>query len=514
MDTWTILLTFAALIGSLYYWLTRKNYFEKHGIIHKKPLPFLGNSAGVIFRTQSFADYVQEVYDLHKEAKYVGFYDFEVPVIMIRDPELIKTITVKHFDHFVDHRTFVDVDMDPFFGGNLFALKGKKWREMRNLLSPAFTSSKMRGMFKLMSNCAENFADYFASEAGNKELEVNSKDIFTRYTSDVIGTCAFGVAVDSMRNPNNDFYILGRKATTFTGFVFLKFFIVRRFPALAKLLGLKLIDQKVQDFFNELIKNTVETRDREGITRPDMIQLMMEARNNKSGEGPNLTIQEMTAQAFIFFFGGFDTTSALMCFVAHLIALYPEVQEKLQQEVDEVYEKCQENVTYEAINDMPYLEAVLYEAMRVYPIGPGLDRVCTQSFELPPALPGKKPIVLQPGDCFSLPVYPLHRSSEYFPDAEKFYPERFIEDPKGTLHNPAFMPFGIGPRMCIGNRFALLETKVLIFHLIAKCSLEIGNKMTLPLKLCTKTFAMTAAGGFWLRLTPRNKWQIKNSKLD
>ncbi|XP_063995643.1 uncharacterized protein LOC135172998 [Diachasmimorpha longicaudata] len=506
MYDWSVVCSVLLVIVAVYYWFIRRNYHEKRDIIHEKPYPFFGNSLPILLWTKSFAEWVQDIYHLHKEAKYVGFYDFNDPVIMIRDPELIKNITIKSFDHFVDHRSFTESDQEPLFSKNLFALRGAKWREVRTLLTPAFTSSKMKAMFKLMSSCGENFANYLAENAA-KESTINSKDAFTKYTSDVIATCAFGVAVDSMRNPNNDFYILGKKATNFEGVdKFFKFFVIRVSSTLAKYLGVRITDSKVEAFFNELVRNTIETRDREGITRPDMIQLMMETRNNKPGTGPTLTIQDMVCQAFIFFFGGFDSTSSGMCFVAHLIATHPDVQKKLQEEVDNVCEQCEESVTYDAINNMKFLDAVINESLRLYPVQPAMDRLCTKSFELPPALPGKEPVKLEPGDILFLPYYALHRDPNYFPNPNDFRPERFIEDPKMTLHSPAYLPFGAGPRMCIGNRFALLEIKVLIFHLIAKCTLKPGKNMILPLELTKTNLAMSAKGGFWLELEPRHKY--------
>uniref|UniRef100_A0A6V7L420 Cytochrome P450 n=1 Tax=Bracon brevicornis TaxID=1563983 RepID=A0A6V7L420_9HYME len=511
---WGVLIGFVAILCGFYYWFTKKNYFEKHGIVYKKPLLFLGNLGPALLRQKSFAVNIQDIYNIDKEARYVGYYDFARPTILLRDPELIKIVGVKNFDHFVDHRGFIDPDQDPLFGKVLFSLRGKKWSEMRHVLSPAFTSSKMKGMFRLMAHCAENFSDYLVAKASKEPLTIQSKDAFTRYTNDVIASCAFGVSVDSMRNPENEFYVLGKKATNFEGILGLKFLATSKFPILSRIFGMKLVESRVEAFFTDIVKRTVEMRDREGITRPDMLQLMMETRRNQAGEGPVLSLQDMTAQAFSFFFGGFDTTSSLMCFTLHGIAAHPEVQDKLQEEVDAIYEACKGEVTYEAITGMQYLDAVINETGRMYPIGAFLDRVCTKTFELPPALPGAKPVLLRPGDQVYIPVYPLHRNAEFFPKPDEFRPERFIEDPKATLHNSVFMPFGLGPRMCIANRFAILETKVLVFNLVAKCLMKPGKQMILPLELSKKTVAMTAEGGFWLTLEVRDKWRRKETKIE
>lgn len=507
MDLLTIIFSISTVvIVYFYYFSKQKNYFEEHEIPHIKPWPLLGNMASSFFQKTSMVHYLQKIYDLNKDAKYVGFFDFRTPAIVIRDPELIKLIATKNFDHFVNHRGFVNPNREPLFGHSLFSLRGDRWREIRTLLTPAFTSSKIKGMFKSMSNCAEIFANYIVEKSKKMPLEINSKDTFARYTNDVISTCAFGISINSMKDEKNDFYTLGRKAISFEKISSLKFFFVQSFPLLAKLLGVRIFDPAVNGFFTKMVEDTISIRDKKGITRPDMIQLMMETRTSKNGTA--LSIADMAAQAFIFYLGGFDTTSSLLCFVVQEIAAHPDIQERLQMEIDDVFEKNNGDVTYEAVNELQYLDAVINETLRYYFAGCGagfLDRVCTKSFELPPTLPGKKPLLLKPGDIVWFPIFSIQRDSKYFHDADKFYPDRFIEDPKGTLNSSAYAPFGIGPRMCIGNRVALLEVKVMLFHLISKLKFKPAKKMITPLEISTTSIATTAKGGFWLEIEPRNK---------
>lgn len=158
-----------------------RNYFDKHGILYMKPLPVLGNMWPALSMREPLVECLNRAYKLHEDAKYVGFFDFGTPVVVLKDLDLVKSVTVKNFDHFVNHRGFVDPEQEPLFGNNLFSLHDNKWREIRNLLSPAFTSSKMKGMFKLMSDCASNFVDFLAEKSQKKPLDINSKDAFTRY---------------------------------------------------------------------------------------------------------------------------------------------------------------------------------------------------------------------------------------------------------------------------------------------------------------------------------------------
>lgn len=443
MDNWTIVLTglVASVIIYYFYLHRKKNYFDERGIPYESKKSIIRTTIAFLFRGIALAERIQTIYSVEKKAKYVGFFDFNSPTLMIRDTELIKSMAVKNFDHFVNHRSFIDPAYEPLFGNNLFALHDQRWRDVRALLSPAFTSSKMKAMFKLMQSCGETFSGYLAEGARQKSSEViNSKDAFCRYTTDVIATCAFGISVDSMKNPDNEFYVLGKKATSFGGATLgIKFLFLRLFPNLGGRLGIRFFDVKVEQFFTNLVRETIEMRDAKGITRPDMIQLMMETRGNEAIDATHLNIQEMTSQAFIFFFGGFESTSVLMCYAAHELAANPKVQAKLGAEIDECLAQCSGDVTYEAVNGLKYLDAVINEALRLYPVAPFLDRVCSKSFELPPALPGLPPHTVKPGEFIWFPPYALQRDSQYFNEPDKFIPERFIDDPKGTIHSPAYM---------------------------------------------------------------------------
>ena len=107
-------------------------------------------------------------------------------------------------------------DIDPLWSKNLFALSGNKWREMRTTLSPAFTSSKMKYMFTLISQSGQQFVNYFVQKDENL-ITVEIKDTFTRFASDVIANTAFGVQCDSLRDRENEFYMMGKEATDFSG---------------------------------------------------------------------------------------------------------------------------------------------------------------------------------------------------------------------------------------------------------------------------------------------------------
>ncbi|XP_033230462.1 cytochrome P450 9e2-like [Belonocnema kinseyi] len=509
LNLWTLILaTFTGGLGIyLFYNLKKLKMFKSSGIPHIAPIPLFGNMMPVMFRRISMGNMIKKMYDNFSNAKYFGVYDFMNPVIVLRDLELVKSVGVKNFESFPNHRTFVEETWDPLFGKNLFSLTGEKWHNVRNLLSPAFTSSKMKTMYKLISQCAIDFTEFLAKDTKNNQVR-EMKDAFTRYTNDVIATCAFGIKIDSMRNPENEFYSMGREATDLEK-ITLKFFLMRDFFWIVRLFNIRLIQPRIARFFTEIIESTITMRDKKGISRPDMLQLMMENRENEKSK-VELTLEEMTAQAFIFFFGGFDTTSTNMSFAAHELAVNPEIQTRLQEEIDKILRDTNGDPSYEAINGMEYLDAVLNETLRKYPLVPMLDRVCSKEFELPPTLPGTKPFLVKPGMTVWLPAYAIQYDANYFEEPEKFNPDRFLKNGNANIKSATFLSFGIGPRQCIGNRFALLETKTMLFYLLARCNLKVCSKTIVPLKMSKKTFGLASEDGYWMSLENRTNNYLPN----
>jgi cytochrome P450 family 9 len=520
-----IAITYVFLIRPHKYWIQK-------GVKQGKPVFILGDNWGTVLRKHSFADMVQMVYNISPDSRYCGMYQFFLPTLVLRDPDLIKQITVKDFDHFVNHRSFIPEDSDPLWGKNVFALKNQKWRDMRTTLSPAFTSSKMKYMFSLITESGEQFAQHFLKQ--NKDvITIEMKDTFTRFTNDVIANTAFGVKCDSLGDRNNEFYLMGKDATDFSSLwkniKFIGYFLV---PQLYKIFNTTLFSKAVGNFFIKLIKDNIASRKKHGIVRPDMINLLLEARTNgfkqeeltdiqdtgfataketeSVGKNTKITKQEITdiditAQALIFFFAGFDTVSSLMCFISYELGIHPDIQERLRQEVDETFENCNRKLTYEALMSMKYLDMVVSETLRKWPASVAVDRVCTKPYTIEPKTSDEVPLHLEQNAVVWLPIYALHRDPKYFPEPDLFDPERFNDENKSKIIPYSYIPFGSGPRNCIGSRFALLETKVLFFHILLHFEIVPVAKTQIPLHLNRKSFTMTAENGFWLGLKRREK---------
>ncbi|KAK4874008.1 hypothetical protein RN001_013368 [Aquatica leii] len=500
---WLIVLT---ILSVLFFYKVVKplSYWKDRGVTHKKPWPLLGNFSAIAFQQKPIFYQVLDWYNQFSNERYFGIHQFTLPILYIRDIDLIKRITVKDFDQFIDHNNIISEDVEPLMGKNLFNLKGQRWRDMRATLSPSFTSSKMKMMFTLISECAEQFTKYFEKQ-NEGLLEVEVKDVFTRFTNDAIATVAFGLKCNSLEDKNNAFYMMGKTVTTFRGLTLLAINLYSMFPKLSKFLQLRILSKSVVKFFTGIIKETLNKREKEGLVRPDMIHLLMEARKEqmsndtkKSNYKLVLTDEDITAQALIFIFGGFETSATLMCFVAYELALNKDIQMQLQNEIDETLNECNGILTYEALHKMKYLDMVVSETLRKWPPGFLLDRLCVKDYVVEPANSSEKQLVIEKGDLIQIP----------FPNPDTFDPERFNDENKHNIEPFSYLPFGSGPRNCIASRFALMENKTLIFHLLSKFDIVRIDKTPYPMKIAANAFNIVPVGGFWLGFKLRENKQL------
>jgi cytochrome P450 family 9 len=444
---------------------------------------------------------------------------------MARDPEIVKLIGIKDFDHFINHRQVTDPKADPLLGNALSVLTDGKWKEMRGALSPVFTGSKMRQMFEFVSKCGADMATTLGKK-GRQTYDM--KQLFTRFTSDVIATSAFGIEVNSFEDMDNDFFKLGQKIINFNSpKVGAKIFGFILVPWLMRLLKVRIFDEEATAYFRTIIGNNFATREANNIVRNDLIQLLMQMKKGKTlqTEEPEATAaaegfatvqeseigkksvtrtwtdDELLAQCFIFFIAGFETASVLLHFVAYELALNADIQQKLFEEVQATSKDLQgHNLTYEALQKMQYMDQVVSEGLRKWPPAVVTDRLCTKDYTL--NMDGQR-IDIKKGDVIWFPIYAFHHDHKHFPNPEKFDPERFNNENKHTINNAIYMPFGVGPRNCIGSRFALMESKAVLYYLLLNFSLEVDNKTRVPLKIKKGFAGFASESGIHLKFGPR-----------
>ncbi|EFA05693.2 cytochrome P450 6BK13 [Tribolium castaneum] len=420
-----------------------------------------------------------------KKWKHGGLFFLANPTYMVVDLEYVKNILTKDFQHFVDRGVYYNEDVDPI-GAHLFALGGTKWRNLRTKLTPTFTSGKMKMMFQTLIDCESNLHKKIQAQK-NKPIDI--KDVLGCFTTDIIGSCAFGLDCNTFEDEDSPFRKYGKKVFVATPLERLKIAIFMNFPKVGRFFKMRQVSKDISDFYSKVVKDTVEYREKHNYSRKDFMQLLIDLKN----DGNALTLDEITAQSFIFFLAGFETSSTTMTFALYELAKNSEVQEKVREEVLAVLGKHGGKITYEAIQDMKYMNQVLNETLRKYPPVPFITRQCIKEYKIP-----DQEIIIETGTRVIIPILGIHYDPEYYPDPQKFDPERFSEENVNKRHHYAHLPFGEGPRICIGLRFGLMQSKVGLASLLSKYRFKLNERTKQPMKFQVKSFVLAAEGEVWL----------------
>lgn len=525
LSDWLILLI--GLVTAVYLCGTwNHNHFKKRNVPYIRPAPFIGNKRPAIRskNKEHFPDYILRTYRELQGHAYGGAFNFMQPVIILRDPELIKTITAKDFENFTNHTPLLHEATEPLWGKSVFSLSGQRCKDMRSTLSPVFTSSKMKAMFGLVSQCCQQLVDYLEQcyqqpleqgcdmQKDGETLILELKDLYTRYTNDVIARAAFGIDLDSLKHPTNEFYMMAQRAVQIASATAVKSTGCLISPKLTQLLGVTTRLKNVTEFFRSVIDDTISTREKGCNVRPDIIQHLIQAKkgdtrdetskeNGKDIDNTHkLNDDDIAAQVLALLVAGLDTTSTLLSFASHQLAVHPEIQNRLQEEIYETLHEHGGKFTYEALNSMKYLGMVVSETLRMFPPTVTAERLCVKPY----TLDANPPLELEPGDRLFIPVYGLHHDPTYYPDPERFDPERFCDDNKPHINTLAYLPFGSGPQSCIGNLFALTESKLALVQLLSRFNIRVIAKTPLPMKITQTGFNMSVEGGFWFGLELRS----------
>ncbi|TRY80431.1 hypothetical protein TCAL_15496, partial [Tigriopus californicus] len=391
--------------------------------------------------------------------KLVAHFQGGSPQLVVRDLELAKLVLIKDFDHFVDRRGLEltqDTEAQKAMGLMLNMLKGDQWKAIRNTLSPVFTSGKLKGMTPIINKLGQDLVKHLEPFAKSGE-EFEAKQVMINFTTDVIAECGFGINAQVMLNPN-------------------------------------------------IIRQTMATRKESKAKRNDLIDLVLAALQD-DGQGPkevedaqfekdaqikvktsfqSIPEEELelhiVSNAFTLFFVGLDTSSTIMSVCSVFLATHPDVQERLYREIQgAIDEHGVQEMPYDRIQTLPYLDMVINETLRHYPLAI-MERQCVKDYKFP-----GYDFVVPEGMVVQVPSPAIMKDAKYFPDPLKFDPENFSEANKAKRSPYAFLGFGQGPRNCVGMRFALLQVKIAIIRLVANFEVLPGPNTSDQLKPSPKS---------------------------
>jgi len=386
------------------------------------------------------------------------------PMVMTGDPEVVRAIFTADHDQFgIPFRP----QLGPFFGeSSLIMTPGLRHKKDRKLLAPSFHGARMRTYGKTIIDISLQHA---AKLIRGKTFPM--LDLTQSITLDVILQAIFGVDDDALRERFRKAIVdlvASMNSPIITVFEFARkdlggFGPWARFRRCAEALDALI--------YEEMKKRRGHTAGRE-----DIFSLMLDARYD---DGEGMTDKELRDQLHLLFFAGHDTTSTSLAWAFYWFCRQPIEAKKLLAEIDALGDSPEP----EAIVALPYLEAFCQETLRIYPVAPNVARQLEQPFELA----GQ---TIAPGTVVAASVMMLHENEKLYPEPRKFRPERFLERKFSPYE---FIPFGGGPRRCIGAAFAMYELKIVLATLLRRYEFRLVRDA--PVKYTQKGLTMGPQNG-------------------
>lgn len=501
---------------AVFYWLRRcqMRVFKDTGIPGPEPNFLFGNL--IAFRGKM----MWEQYQVWKQTfgDTFGYFEGPTPVLVTSNPDILHQVFVKKFNNFHARKLWpVQVDPDKSEEVHLFFARGQRWKRLRSAVNPAFSASKLRKMQILMSQCTQKLMDVVgrtASESPDQSVEFLG--LFRRLTSDVIVGCGLGIEQDAIHNPSNEFLVNCQGVlddTTKQPVLFLLGFML---PTLNKLwmwiykfmhnikfnpvywLEERLTEylsyrknstEHYEDFLQQLLKHSVSARTFHDLETECGPKLKVDHNCNevKSTAQP-LTDSEIVAHSFLFVVAGYETSSTTLAYIFYELATNPEVQDELRKEIRQNIPGGVEP-SYDNLRSLKYMDMVVNETLRKYPLASTvIARQCQSTCEV-------QGLTIPSGMLVQANVWALHRDPRHWgPDPDTFDPTRFSPENSAGRHPMAWMPFGAGPRMCVGLRFAVLQVKLSLACMLRRFSVQPSPRLQRPLRLKEGATIMPAEG--------------------
>ncbi len=380
-----------------------------------------------------------------------GFHLGPVPLVLFNKPQHIQSILVEHAEDFYKGRL-----MHKAFSGNgLFVSEGAFHHGQRKLIAPPFQPRHIATYADTMTHYTEQLQQEWSDGA---VIDLNQEMI--SLTMSIIGKALFDADVFSETDE-----LGAAMATIYEHVVHIASSLYT--PPLSwptprnrrMLRAVQLIEDRIQRMIDERRRNPDQ--------RNDFLSILLQA---KDEDGSEMDDRQVMDECTTLFSAGHETTASTLSWAWYFLCQHPDIYQQVQHEVDSVLQG--RTPTYTDLAHLPLCLQVFKETMRIYPPAASIIREALHDITIDGYL-------LPKGTTVLISPYTLHRNPACFPDPEKFIPQRFTSEQEKQLPRYAYIPFGAGPRICIGNYFALMEGQLLLATLAQRVTFTLVPGQTI-----------------------------------
>ena len=413
---------------------------------------FLLNSSAI---TKNPIPFHKRFFEESKDDSFSVTPFFSKPVLLTRDAEIAKYILQKKHKNFEKSKLQTH-HLSKYVGYGLLTSTGAKWLRQRRLVQPAFHKEKINSLITIINDTIKDQVE---------KIEIDKmQELYP-----MLNVLAFEVIAKSLFDFSADKKTLNRLQFIIEQ---LQQFIVKEIRQPHKRIWYKLNGEikKHLDLVREIrgiINSIIETRKSSKEDHDDLLDMLLQAEYE---DGTSMANEQLIDEIIILFVAGHETTANALTFTFFLLANNEGVLKKAQEESVELQD---DPVTIDSFANLKYIKGCIEESMRLYPPAWITDRVALEDETI-------GDYHIKKGTLIGVSIYEMHRNKAYWAEPETFRPERFLEDNKKEITSH-YMPFGRGPRLCIGNNFAMYEMILVVNEILNKFNVE-TNKDTVEIK--------------------------------
>lgn len=515
-NTSIVLVTILGLLTFIYvYYESKYNHIKREfNLQGPKPWPVFGN----LLQYCRYSRQTLSLLWMRKYGKISIHFKGLVPFVVIGDREIVRQICTKDFEYMVNHK-FRDHIEDEHLRDSLFYQNSQLWKIRRALMSPTFTSSKMRKMFKLMDVCADDLVDCIGEQLSAHEEKTGkpdsfvlpTKETFSLYTLDGIATCCYSIKIGRKKGEFSIYSSSARSNLVRELLPVFTFSLPRQIALMILPTFLqRFLTQDPQEFLTmaSRINDIIENRVKNASKYDDLLQILLNSNsidsinltnedesenhhvnhskqtmideheqmrkdvqsngyNNDNAVSNKLSREELISNSIVFLATGLETTSISLAIISYCLAHHQSIQEKLYKSVAKIAIKNEKSDKYEFDHNLlstnDYLDAVVSESLRLLSPATDTDRLVNIEYKINTP---KYNTTLPVGTNVVIDIHAIHMDPDNWDEPEKFIPERFMPENRHKILPGSYTPFGQGPRHCLGMRFSIAETKVALAKII------------------------------------------------